>query len=168
MRVSRIEFKGFRRLAATATNFDGPLTAFVGFNEAGKTTILHALAWFTEGGAISPIDYNRSRQPTSDDTPIVKVYFELDDSDRESFAHIAMDNRPTTLVLNRNRDGERYRKLMPRATRPAKPFAETQERLAKSVSRLAHKLAEVALTPLRGHLVREDVRYGTYTSEVHS
>ena len=113
MRVSRIEFKGFRRLAATATNFDGPLTAFVGFNEAGKTTILHALAWFTEGGAISPIDYNRSRQPTSDDTPIVKVYFELDDSDRESFAHIAMDNRPTTLVLNRNRDGERYRKLMP-------------------------------------------------------
>ena len=144
MRVSRVEFKGFRRLAATATNFDGPLTAFVGFNEAGKTSILHALAWFTEGGAISPIDYNRSRPPTSDDTRIVKVYFELDHSDRESFAHVAMDNRPRTLVLNRNRDGERYRELIPRPSRPARPFAEAHERLAKSVMRLAHQLAEAA------------------------
>ncbi len=54
MRVSRIEFRGFRRLARTATSIDGPLTAFVGFNEAGKTSLLHALAWFTDGGAIAP------------------------------------------------------------------------------------------------------------------
>lgn len=144
MRVSRVEFKGFRRLADTATNIDGPLTAFVGFNEAGKTSILHALAWYTTGGAISPIDYNRSRQPTSDDTSIVKVYLELDEADRESFASVAMDDRPTSLVLNRNRDGERYRTLVPRPTRPVKPFAEAEERLAKCIARLAHQFAQAA------------------------
>ena len=52
MRCSRIEFTGYRRLADTAT-FDGRLTAFVGFNEAGKTSLLQALTWFTEA-ATSP------------------------------------------------------------------------------------------------------------------
>ena len=32
---------------------------------------------------------------------------------------------------------------------------------------LQYFLAVVALTPFRGHLVREDVHYGTHTSGVH-
>jgi len=141
MRVSRVEFKGFRRLAAAATNFDGPLTAFVGFNEAGKTSLLNALDWFTAGGAISPIDYNRSRPPASDNTSIVKVYYELDDKDRAAFAHVAMDNRPTTLVLDKKRDGKRYWFLVPRPTRPADRFACAQKRLARAGSKLARQFA---------------------------
>jgi hypothetical protein len=30
------------------------------------------------------------------------------------------------------------------------------------------KMTTLALTPLRGHLVREDVHHGTHTSGVHS
>lgn len=144
MRVSRLEFQGFRRLAATATSLDGPLTAFVGFNEAGKTSILQALQWFSTGGVMSSIDYNRSRPPISDDTHVVKVYYELDDADRDTFAGIVMDDAPTSLVLYRNRDGERYRVLEPRPKRPRKLFAEAEQRLVNSTARLAHQFAQAA------------------------
>lgn len=144
MRVSRIELKGFRRLADTGTGIDGPLTAFVGFNEAGKTSLLRALEWFTTGGAISAVDYNRSRPPAKDDSTVVKVFFELDARDKASFAEIEMDKPPSTLVLYRHRDGERFRDLQPRPTRPAKPFADANERLAAAARRLAHQFAESA------------------------
>lgn len=142
MRVSRVEFAGFRRLAHTATSIDGPLTAFVGFNEAGKTTLLNALAWVTDGGAISPIDYNRSRPPMQDSTEIARVFYELDDNDKGLFADIPMDNRPTTLVLSRNRDGTRYRDLRPKPTRPAAAFTGALERLTAAKERLARQLDE--------------------------
>lgn len=144
MRVSRIEFNGYRRLAETATGIDGPLTAFVGFNEAGKTTVLRGLRWFTNGGQISPVDYNRSRPPASDQSAVVKVFYELDDDDKKAFADIAMDNPPTTLVLYRTRDGNRIRDLRPRPTRPAKPFELARERLSKATTTLAAQFAAAA------------------------
>lgn len=144
MRVSRIEYKGFRRLAETATNIDGPLTAFVGFNEAGKTSLLHGLAWFTNGGAVAPVDYNRNRPPADDSAPVVNVYFELDDEDKAAFAHIAMDNPPSTLILYRKRDGNRIWTLRPRPTRPAKPFKDAGERLTMATTTHARHFADAA------------------------
>lgn len=149
MRASRIEFKGFRRLADTATNVDGSLTAFVGFNEAGKTSLLHALAWFTSGGAITPIDHNRSRPPVDDSASVVKVYFQLDDSDKAALAGIEMDNPPTTLILHRASDGNRIRSLHPRPGRPERPFQEASERLPKAIKALATQLAEAASNVFR-------------------
>jgi predicted ATP-dependent endonuclease of OLD family len=142
MRVSRVEFTGFRRLASAKTNIDGPLTAFVGFNEAGKTTLLEALAWFTSGGAISSIDYNRTRPPTDDGTTIVKVYYELDEDDQAAIAHIPMDDPPKTLILSKNRDGKRRRITQPRPKRPARPFIVANERLLSARTRLARQLTE--------------------------
>lgn len=141
VRVSRIDFNGYRRLARTATGIDGPLTAFVGFNEAGKTTVLRGLRWFTHGGQLSPIDHNRSRPPASDNSAVVKVFYELDDDDKNAYADIAMDNPPTTLVLYKKRDGKRIRSLSPHPTRQAKPFELARERLAKATSTLAAQFA---------------------------
>ena len=36
------------------------------------------------------------------------------------------------------------------------------------LTRMVAAMLPVALTPFRGHLVREDVHHGTYTSGVHS
>ncbi|WP_269306006.1 AAA family ATPase [Aeromicrobium sp. HA] len=144
MRVSRIEFAGFRRLADTATSIDGSLTAFVGFNEAGKTTVLNALTWFTQGGIVSPVDFNRSRPPASDSTPVVKVFYELDDDDQKLFADIAMEKPPTTLVMNRNRDGGLFRSFIPRPSRPTAAFTAAAERLAIAKVRLASQLEGAA------------------------
>jgi predicted ATP-dependent endonuclease of OLD family len=132
MRVSRIEFDGYRRLANTATGIDGSLTAFVGFNEAGKTSLLRALAWFTKGGPLTSVDFNRSRPPSDDNVRVVKVFYELDDRDKEAFAHISMDNPPTSLLIYRQRDGDRLRSLSPRPSRPAGPFEQAAVRLAKA------------------------------------
>ncbi|SDP03739.1 AAA ATPase domain-containing protein [Pedococcus dokdonensis] len=144
MRVSRVEFEGFRRLARTGTNVDGSLTAFVGFNEAGKTSLLKALAWFTNGGELDPVDFNRSRPPSDEQTPVVKVFFELDESDLATLASIPMDNAPKTLVLHKKFDGNRIRSLRPSPTRPAKPFRDASDRLARAVERLARQFDEAA------------------------
>jgi len=141
MRVTRVEFAGFRRLADAQTNIDGPLTAFVGFNEAGKTTLLEALAWFSSGGPISPVDYNRTRPPASD-TTIVRVFYGLDDADRAAVAHIPMDDQPRTLILSKNRDGQRFRTIQPKPKRPANAFASAQERLNSARTRLARQLVD--------------------------
>lgn len=143
MWVSRIAFNGYRRLAETATNIDGPITAFVGFNEAGKTSLLSALEWFTEGGELSSIDYNRSRAPRSG-TDVVKVFFQLEDDDKKAFSSIPLDNPPTSLVLYRMRDGGRVRDLEPRPRRQAKPFVAASERLARAIVTLAPQFAAAA------------------------
>ncbi len=137
MRVSRIEFNGYRRLAQTATGIDGPITAFVGFNEAGKTTLLTALEWFSNGGELPSTDENRSRPPATDSTAVVKVYFEMDNDDKRAFSSIQMDNPPSSLILYRKRDGGRVRDLRPRPTRPAEPFTNAAERLTKARAKLA-------------------------------
>ena len=137
MRVSRIEFNGYRRLAQTATGIDGPITAFVGFNEAGKTSLLSALEWFSSGGELPLTDENRSRPPAAESTAVVKVYFELDDDDKRAFSSVPMDNRPSSLILYKKRDGGRIREFQPRPIRPAKPFAVAAERLDKARVTLA-------------------------------
>ena len=137
MRVSRVEFGGYRRLARTGTGIDGSLTAFVGFNEAGKTSLLRALAWFTNGDPFSSVDYNRSRPPGDDEAPVVKVFYELDDDDKKVFAHLSMDSPPTSLVLYRKRGGDRVRSLSPHPRRPAEPFERAGERLATARTILA-------------------------------
>lgn len=141
MRVSRVEIKGFRRLADTGTGIDGDLTAFVGFNEAGKTTFLEGLTWFTRGGPIAPVDYNRGRPPEDDIASVVKVFFELADDDLAAFSELPMDNRPKTLVLYRRRDGSRRRYLIPQPTRPAAPFKDAKARLGTDAKRLERQFA---------------------------
>ncbi len=130
MRVSRIKFTGFRRLADTATRLDGDLTAFVGFNEAGKTSMLDALAWFTGGGTLPIADRNRTRPPASDDSEVVEVFYELSCSDRELLADIDCEQVPTSLTLSRTVDGNRLYGLKPDPRRPAKPFEGAAARLA--------------------------------------
>lgn len=146
VRVSRIEINGFRRLARAGTGIFGPLTAFVGFNEAGKTSLLTALAWFTDGGPIAPVDYNRNRPPSSDTSPVVKVYFELEQEDKAAFANVAADDKPSTLILYRTRDGQRTWDLDPAPTRPAKLFEDASQRLTTVTTRFARQFADAGET----------------------
>lgn len=67
----------------------------------------------------------------------MKVHYELDDDDKAAVAHIAMNNKPSTLILYRKRDGNRIRILGPRPTRPWKPFNDAHERLTKATK--AHR-----------------------------
>ena len=55
MRLARVEISGYRRLVKASTNIDGRITAFVGSNEAGKTSIFNALSWLSSGGALAVV-----------------------------------------------------------------------------------------------------------------
>lgn len=49
MKAYKLRFHGYKRLADTGCNVDGRMIAFLGPNEAGKSTVLNALDWFSNG-----------------------------------------------------------------------------------------------------------------------
>jgi len=49
MKCTRVEFAGYRRLMNANCSLDDRLIAFVGPNEAGKSTVLQGLAWLDAG-----------------------------------------------------------------------------------------------------------------------
>lgn len=51
MRLIKAEISGFGRLAGAKVNLDNKVIAVVGPNEAGKTTLLKALAYIEIGRA---------------------------------------------------------------------------------------------------------------------
>lgn len=55
MRLARAHILNFRCLADLKLDFDD-VTVLVGANSTGKSTALHALLWFFEGGALEPED----------------------------------------------------------------------------------------------------------------
>jgi len=141
MRVSRIEFSGFRRLAQTATSIDGRITAFVGFNEAGKTSLLRALDWFSGGDELPAKDRNRSRPPRLDSDPVVKVYFELDDEDTADLSPNSVEKEPTSLVIYKSLDGHEIRDFQPKPRRLQEPFQAADRYLRKASATLASLFA---------------------------
>src|SRR5438128_4161860 len=51
LRLTKISMRGYARFADASCNVDGRVIAFVGPNEAGKTSLLKALHWLTDPDA---------------------------------------------------------------------------------------------------------------------
>ena len=73
MRLSRIQFNGYKRLAKTGCNVDGRLIAFVGPNEAGKSSVLEALHWLSWGEEALPSRLVSRSRTVSSETEIVRA-----------------------------------------------------------------------------------------------
>lgn len=138
MRCTRIEFHGFRRLADTATNLDGLITAFVGPNEAGKTTILDALVWLTDGGELPVVWQSRSHRPTRKQA-VVRAFFALSKDDLATVSQFALNEEPRTLAMLRRADGSVGYEISPAPRRPARVFDLANRRLAESRARLKYR-----------------------------
>lgn len=92
MRVRRAHIENFRCLRDLQVSFDD-LTVLVGANSTGKSSVLHALSWFFDGGPLEEEDVNGHQQ---DERVSVGVTFtEFADSDREALGSYVIGDEAT-------------------------------------------------------------------------
>ncbi|GAB3409950.1 hypothetical protein GCM10027515_29620 [Schumannella luteola] len=133
MRVIRIQFRGYQRLVNTACNTDGKLIAFLGPNEAGKTTVLRALEWFSSGAAPLPPTSRNRLNPPEGTSPVVEVTYWLAAEDVAALAHIGRIGDPSTFTRTRDSDGTWRSSINPEVHRVSTPFEEARASFAAAL-----------------------------------
>lgn len=104
MRPINAHIRGYGRLVNTSVNLDSKVIAIVGPNEAGKTTLLKALAHVDSDQPVPGAQ--RSRAAGVDgDTTIVTIKYVLDDADRAAVAESNLDQEPATMTVSRSAEG---------------------------------------------------------------
>ena len=143
MRLARVEISGYRRLVKASTNIDGRITAFVGSNEAGKTSIFNALSWLSSGGALAVVAQSRSKRPAPPQH-VVRAFFALAPNDLETLKDLDLAELPRTIVAFRTADGTLGHEIRPAPRRATKPFSDAAKRLASTATRLEGRIESVA------------------------
>jgi ABC-type transport system involved in cytochrome c biogenesis ATPase subunit len=106
MRLVSAHIRGYGRLVDTKVNLDAKVIAVVGPNEAGKTTLLHALTHVDADGAVPVQQRSRAAQVT-DETPVIKFDYVLDDDDRAVLADLSLHEPPVRVTISRAAAGGR-------------------------------------------------------------
>lgn len=137
MRCTRINFEGYKRLAKTGCDVNGEIIAFVGLNEAGKSSLLEALVWLTadDEAALPVASMNRSHS-VGDDDRVVWAQYDLEDEDLGVIADLDFAEMPSRFILERRRNGQRAFGFTPWPKRNPKPFDAARTRLASVQKRL--------------------------------
>lgn len=117
MRLESIKIHGFRRLSDTGCFFSGKLTAFVGPNEAGKSTLLDALMSTNEPAAVPPRDRPRGRE-VSDHDGCLKLRFRLEADDVKALSGITAQETAVWFNFTMNYGGRIAYETEPRLRRP--------------------------------------------------
>lgn len=143
MRLAKAEFSGFGRLAEAHINLDHKVVAIVGPNEAGKTTLLKALAYIDNGESLTVAQRSRGLPgDIADDQIVVRVQYRLNEEDQSAVDQLDLNERPTELWLSRTAGpGETAREVVPA---PRKNLAT----LAEALSELKAAATDAALAAL--------------------
>ncbi|MGW1449681.1 AAA family ATPase [Micromonospora sp. NPDC002411] len=131
MRLTKIEFNGYKRLRDTGCNVDGKLIAFVGPNEAGKSSILAALTWILQPRALESRERSRGANIT-DETEVVRATFTLAPEDLAAIAHLECSNPPRSFIVSRTAGGRLIR-TFPEDVQFSQPSALDSIRAAKQL-----------------------------------
>lgn len=106
MKLVSARVRGAGRLLDTTIKLDPKLVAVVGPNEAGKTTLLRALAYVDASEALSPAQRSRASTDISDSTPVVSLRYRVSDDDRQALAGLELELAPAEFFVSRRADGE--------------------------------------------------------------
>ena len=104
MRIDQVHIRNYRCLDDVTVGL-ADLTILVGANGAGKSSVLHALRWFFEGGDLDPEDVG-GQDPA--ESVSVSVYFtDLTDADRRAFGSYVVEDGIQLWRTWSPEDGER-------------------------------------------------------------
>lgn len=153
MRLTRIEFGGYKRLLNTSCNVDSQLVALVGPNEAGKSTVLEALNWLSNGGDLSSETVNRTMYPNPSG-PMVTATYAMDSGDREATQGIDGGMTARYVKVAKYVDGRKTWEFIPALARPDQKREAVKELLDSDFwkARIDSEEVSVALDQTRGLL----------------
>lgn len=106
MRLVRVQIAGYGRLRHSSFSTERKLTAILGPNEAGKSTILRALLALNDDLPVPFAARNRS-SVVADEDVVLEVEYLLDDADIAPFAGRPWTRLPTRVVLKKRANGAR-------------------------------------------------------------
>ncbi|WP_339619562.1 AAA family ATPase [uncultured Salinibacterium sp.] len=136
MRLVKAEVYGFGRLTEAKVNLDNKVIAVVGPNEAGKTTLLKALAYIDNGKSLSVTERSRSTTPINDSDVVVSTYYLLDDVDRAEVEEFDLQEPPKALRLSRSAAGASVVKTVtPRPRKAVAPLVTSLKALKKTLTK---------------------------------
>jgi predicted ATPase len=140
MRLTKIEFNGYKRLAKTSCNVDTRLVAIVGPNESGKSSVLEGLAWLTagDGQPLPPHLVSRSRDDVG--AGVVRAHYMLELDDLDQLAGIDMEEFPRSFHMSRTVGGVVQIGMAPEVRRSQKIFGEGNTAMDRVESRLTTQL----------------------------
>ena len=170
MRLTRIKLTGYSRFRDTACSVNEPVIAFVGPNEAGKSTLLRALDWLTDPKATSlPLPTRNREHPPEDYEAVVSAVFIPSSSEIEKVIALNLDTeedlanwKDVRLVVERQADGTPRTVLTPTLHR--NPAAINNALSSISRASLPGDLDERAsaiLDSLDSHLDIENAQWGS-------
>ena len=105
MRLISLHVLGYRRLLDVKVNLAGKIIAVVGPNEAGKTSLLDALARLDSGEAVLPQDLSRAHRPTGPETVYLRAEYALEEEDQASFSDLDLVAMPVRMSYERRIGG---------------------------------------------------------------
>lgn len=131
MRLTSAHIAGYGRLIDSKVNLDSKVIAIVGPNEAGKTTLLKALAYVEAQEALSMPERSRA-VGVEDTTQTIRLNFVLDEADQEALKDIELQEPPRSMWVVKKADGTAAAVgLEPRPKKPKAPLERAVEVLAK-------------------------------------
>lgn len=106
MRLISAQIRGAGRLRNTTIKLDQKVIAIVGPNEAGKTTLLKALAYVDGDQSLEPAQRSRALPSVPDSTPITSLRYRVSDVDRAELKQFDLAEVPTEFFVSRRADGK--------------------------------------------------------------